>query len=58
MSPIFLANQPQNDITLLMKELVMIGAKTPTTPKGGHHGHTSIIIEDPKYRLTAEGTAS
>jgi hypothetical protein len=39
MSPKSLANQPQNDITLLTKELVTIGAKVPTTPKGGNHGH-------------------
>jgi hypothetical protein len=49
MSPKFLANQPQNNTTLLMKELVMIGAKIPTTPKGGNHGHTGNIIEDAKY---------
>jgi hypothetical protein len=47
MSPKFLANQPQNDITLLMKKLVMIGAKVPTTPKGGNHGHTDTITLQP-----------
>jgi hypothetical protein len=58
MSPKFLAKQPQNDITLLMKEMVTIGAKVPTTPKGGNHGHTGIIIEDAKCQQMAEGTAS
>jgi hypothetical protein len=57
MSPNFLANQPQNDITLLMEELVTIGAKILTTPKGGNHEHTGIIIEDTKYQLMTEGTA-
>jgi hypothetical protein len=47
MSPKFLANQPQNVITLLMKELVTIGAKVPTTPKGGNHGHTNTITPQP-----------
>ena len=58
MSPKFLANQPQNDITLLMKELVTIGAKVPTTLKGGNHGHTGIIIEHAKCQQMTEGTAS
>jgi hypothetical protein len=53
-----LAKQPQNDITLLMKELVTIGAKVPTTPKGGNHRHTGIIIEEAKCQQMAEGTAS
>jgi hypothetical protein len=58
MSPKILANQPQNDITLLMKELVTIGAKVPTTLKGGNHGHTGIIIEHAKCQQMTEGTAS
>jgi hypothetical protein len=41
MAPKFLANQPQNDITLLIKELIKIRAKTPTTPKGGKQSHTT-----------------
>jgi hypothetical protein len=57
MSPNFLTNQPQNDITLLMEELVTVGAKIPTTPKGGNYGHSGIIIEDVKYQLTTKGTA-
>jgi hypothetical protein len=57
MSPKFSTEQPQNDITLLMKELVMIGAKFPTTPKGGNHGHNGIIIEDAKCQQMREGTA-
>jgi hypothetical protein len=57
MLPKFLANQPQNDIKLLMKELVTIGVKISTTPKGGNHGHTGIIIEDAKYQIITEGTA-
>jgi hypothetical protein len=47
MSPKFLANQLQNDITLLMKKLVTIGAKVPTTPEGGNHGHTNTITPQP-----------
>jgi hypothetical protein len=47
MSPKFSANQPQNDITFLMKKLVMIGAKVPTTPEGGNHGHTNTITLQP-----------
>jgi hypothetical protein len=47
MSPKFLANQPQNDITLLTKELVMIGEKIPTTLEGGNHGHTNTITPQP-----------
>jgi hypothetical protein len=47
MSPKFLANQPQNDITLLMKELVTIGAKVPATLKGGNHGHNDTITLQP-----------
>jgi hypothetical protein len=58
MSPIFLAKQPQNDITLLMKELVTIGVKVPTTPEGGNNGHTGIIIEDSKCQQMTKGTAS
>jgi hypothetical protein len=58
MSPRFLAKQPQNDITLLMKELVTIGAKVPTTPEGRNHGYTGIIIEDAKCQQMTEGTAS
>jgi hypothetical protein len=58
MPPNVLAKEPQNDITLLMKELVTIGAKVPTTPKGGNHGHTGIIIEDAKCQQITEGTAS
>jgi hypothetical protein len=47
MSPEFLAKQLQNDITLLMKELVMIGAKDPTPLEGGIHGHTNTITLQP-----------
>jgi hypothetical protein len=47
MLPKFPANQPQNDITFLMKKLVMIGAKVPTTPEGGNHGHTDTITPQP-----------
>jgi hypothetical protein len=47
MSPIILENQPQNDITLLMKKLVTIGAKVPTTPEGGNHGHTNTFTPQP-----------
>jgi hypothetical protein len=47
MSPKCLANQLQNDITLLTKELVTIGAKVPTTPEGGNHGHTNTITPQP-----------
>jgi hypothetical protein len=43
MSPKFSANQSQNDITLLTKELVTIGATVPTTPEGGNHGHPDTI---------------
>jgi hypothetical protein len=48
MSPKFLAIQPQNDITLLTKELVTIGPKFPTTPEGGNHGHTNTITLQPR----------
>jgi hypothetical protein len=34
----------QNDITFLMKKLVMIRAKVPTTLEGGNHGHTNTIL--------------
>jgi hypothetical protein len=47
MSPKFLVNQPQNDITFLMKQLVTIGAKVPTTLEGGNHGHTNTITLQP-----------
>jgi hypothetical protein len=47
MSPKFSTNQPQNDITLLMKKLVTIGAKVPTTLEGGNHGHTNTITLQP-----------
>ncbi len=47
MSPNFPAIQPQNDITLLIKKLVTIGTKVPTTPKGGNHGHTNTITPQP-----------
>jgi hypothetical protein len=30
-----------------MKELVTIGAKVPTTPEGGNHGHTNTITLQP-----------
>jgi hypothetical protein len=55
MSPKFLANQPQNEITLL-KELATTGEKVPTTPKGGNHGHTNTITLQPtkKTSNTAE----
>ncbi len=46
MSPNVLANQPQNDVTLL-EELVIIGEKVPTSPKGGNHGHTNTITPQP-----------
>ncbi len=58
MSPKILAKQPQNDITLLMKEMITIGANIPTTPKAGNHGHTGIIIDDAKCQQMTEGTAS
>ncbi len=58
MSPKSLAKQPQNDITLLMNELVTIGEKVPTTPDGGNHGHTGIIIKDAKCQQMTEGTVS
>jgi hypothetical protein len=48
MSPKFSTNQPQNDITLLTKELATIGAKVPTTPEGGNHGHTNTITPQPR----------
>jgi hypothetical protein len=54
-----LANQPQNDITFLMKKLVTIGAKVPTTPEGGNHGHTNTITPQPskKPSHTTKSTA-
>ena len=46
MSANILAIQPQKDVTLL-KELVTIGEKVPTTPKGGKHEHTDTITPQP-----------
>jgi hypothetical protein len=47
MAPNFSAIQPQNDTFLLMKKLVTIGTKVPTTPKSGNYGHTDTITPQP-----------
>jgi hypothetical protein len=44
------------DITTLVKELVLIAASIPSGLGGGNHGHVGILDEATKY-LTMAGVA-